>query len=170
MNNHLPTSGVVIRPASFSDIPFIRDLAYRTWPTSYRDLLGSKQMEYMLDLFYSQASLEKQMQEHHYFYLALLQYQPVGFASFSSTGKDIYKLQKLYVLPAEQKSGVGKTLLEMVETVSKSMGAKRLSLNVNRKNAAKDFYERNGFAVLKEEDVDIGKGYFMNDYVMEKIL
>ena len=25
-----------------------------------------------------------------------------------------------------------------------------------------------GFAVIREEDIDIGNGYFMNDYVMEK--
>ena len=140
MNSHLPTAGIVIRPASFSDIPFIRDLAHRTWPSSYGELLGSAQVKYMLDLFYSLASLEKQMKEGHYFYLALLQYQPVGFASFSFSGNGIYKLQKLYVLPTEQKSGLGKTLLETVETVSKSMGAKRLWLNVNRKNTAKGFY------------------------------
>jgi GNAT superfamily N-acetyltransferase len=170
MNNHLPASGLIIRPASFTDIPIIRDLAFTIWPTSYEALLGRPQVEYMLDRFYSLVSLEEQMKEHHYFFLALLQYKPVGFASFSFVGKDIYKLQKLYVLPTAQKGGIGKTLLETVETVSKSMGANRLWLNVNRKNAAKDFYERNGFAILKEEDIDIGNGYFMNDYLMQKFL
>ncbi len=63
-----------------------------------------------------------------------------------------------------------KKLLETVETVAKSMGAENLILNVNRKNKAKTFYEKNGFAVVREEDIDIGKGYFMNDYIMEKTL
>jgi len=39
---------------------------------------------------------------------------------------------------------------------------------VNRNNVAKDFYEKFGFIVIKEEDLDIGNGYFMNDYVMQK--
>ncbi|MCW3113128.1 MAG: GCN5-related N-acetyltransferase, partial [Segetibacter sp.] len=84
--------------------------------------------------------------------------------------KDIYKLQKLYVLPSLQKTGLGKELLQTVETVAKSMGGRTLQLNVNRKNIAKRFYERNGFAVIKEENIDIGSGYFMNDFVMQKDL
>ncbi len=43
-------------------------------------------------------------------------------------------------------------------------------LNVNRKNIANRFCERNGFIVINEEDTGIGDGYYMNDYVMEKNL
>lgn len=170
MNNHEPSSGLIVRPASVTDIPVIRDIAYRTWPYAYEALLGKEQVFYMLDKMYSTSALEHQMKNLHYFFLALKAYQPVGFTSFSPVEKDIYKLQKLYVLPAEQKTGLGKTLLQTVETVSKSMGAKKLQLNVNRKNVAKSFYERNAFKVIGEEDIDIGGGYFMNDYVMEKDL
>jgi GNAT superfamily N-acetyltransferase len=170
MNKHLPSSGLIIRPASFTDVPFIRAIADKTWPASYEALLGKEQVEYMLDKLYNPLVLEDQIKKQHYFFLALKEYQHVGFCSFSNVEKDVYKLQKLYVLPSEQKTGLGKALLETVETVSKSMGAKKLQLNVNRKNIAKQFYERNGFIVIKEEDIDIGHGYFMNDYVMEKDL
>ena len=50
------------------------------------------------------------------------------------------------------------------------MGATSLQLQVNRDNAAKSFYEKLGFVILKEADFDIGNGYFMRDYVMEKKL
>jgi ribosomal protein S18 acetylase RimI-like enzyme len=52
----------------------------------------------------------------------------------------------------------------------KTQGATTLQLNVNRNNPAKIFYEKLGFAVLNEEDIDIGNGYFMNDYVMQKMI
>ncbi|MEI9808163.1 MAG: hypothetical protein WDO16_09960 [Bacteroidota bacterium] len=39
---------------------------------------------------------------------------------------------------------------------------------MNRSNNAKLFYEKIGFIVIREEDIDIGNGYLMNDYVMEK--
>lgn len=46
-----------------------------------------------------------------------------------------------------------------------------LQLQVNRYNVnAKAFYEKLGFAVIQEADFDIGNGFFMNDYVMEKKL
>jgi ribosomal protein S18 acetylase RimI-like enzyme len=53
-------------------------------------------------------------------------------------------------------------------TAIKQKGATSLLLNVNRNNPTKGFYEKLGFTVIKEEDIDIGNGYFMNDYVMEK--
>ena len=48
-------------------------------------------------------------------------------------------------------------------------GAGILELNVNRYNKnALQFYTKQGFAIIKEEDIAIGKGFFMNDFVMQK--
>ena len=41
-----------------------------------------------------------------------------------------------------------------------------LELNVNRHNKAINFYKKLGFIITMEEDIDIGNGYYMNDYVM----
>jgi len=41
---------------------------------------------------------------------------------------------------------------------------------VNRENKAVDFYRHLGFEVALVEDIDIGNGYFMNDYEMKKPL
>jgi hypothetical protein len=40
--------------------------------------------------------------------------------------------------------------------------------NVNRYNNALAFYQKLGYEILKEEDIDIGEGFFMNDFVMLK--
>ena len=170
MINNLPTSELIIRPATVADIPFIQDLATKTWPVAYGEILGTEQLHYMLDKFYSASSLEEQMRNKYYFFLALKDYNPVGFASFSQMEGKIYKLQKLYVLPETQKSGTGNALLQTVETVAKSMGGNKLQLNVNRNNVARSFYERNNFTIIEQEDIDIGSGFFMNDYIMEKAL
>ncbi len=47
---------------------------------------------------------------------------------------------------------------------------KMVELNVNRQNKAVDFYKNIGFKIIKEVDIPIGEGYFMNDYVMQKEL
>jgi diamine N-acetyltransferase len=47
---------------------------------------------------------------------------------------------------------------------------KRLQLQVNRHNDAKNFYTKQGFVIIKEADTDIGNGFFMNDYIMELVL
>jgi len=56
-----------------------------------------------------------------------------------------------------------------VITYAKEKGGNRLLLQVNRDNNANGFYEKHGFTILKEIDLAIGNGYFMNDYVMELI-
>jgi ribosomal protein S18 acetylase RimI-like enzyme len=170
MNNNLPSSELVIRPAALADIPFIKDIANKTWPVAYGNILQHEQLQYMLDKFYSYSSLEQQIKNAHYFFLTLKNYDAIGFTSFSHIKGSLYKLQKLYVLPEIQKSGVGQALLQTVETVAKSMDGDKLELNVNRKNNARNFYERNGFSVIREEDIDIGSGFYMNDYVMQKML
>lgn len=46
----------------------------------------------------------------------------------------------------------------------------RLRLQVNRTNeTALRFYRAKGFRVMLEADFDIGGGFLMQDYVMEKI-
>ena len=127
-------------------------------------------MAYMLDKFYGTPSLTNQMKDEHQFYLAEVNDNAVGFASFTHEHDVTYKLQKLYVLTTIQKTGAGKKLLETVEDAVRIMKGETLLLNVNRHNTAKAFYERHGFKIIREEDIDIGSGYFMNDYVMEKSL
>ena len=57
----------------------------------------------------------------------------------------------------------------IIEEIKKE-NATALRLNVNRQNNALSFYKHLGFKIINEEDIDIGNGYFMNDYVMEKTL
>lgn len=95
----------------------------------------------------------------------------VGFAAFGladASGKTV-KLHKIYVLPATQGSGFGKQLLTEVENRCRALGAEALLLNVNRYNKARHFYEKQGFVVVREEDIAIGP-YWMNDFVMRKPL
>ena len=59
-------------------------------------------------------------------------------------------------------------MLDHIVSAVKQKDASSLQLNVNRKNKALHFYEKQGFKIIREEDIDIGSGYFMNDYVLEK--
>ena len=43
---------------------------------------------------------------------------------------------------------------------------KGVFLNVNKYNTAKLFYEKLGFKITKEEVIDIGNDYVMDDFVM----
>ncbi|MEO6682337.1 MAG: GNAT family N-acetyltransferase [Ginsengibacter sp.] len=151
------------------DIQTIQNLARKIWPATYAEILSSDQLEYMLRLIYSHKALTAQMIEaDHVFYLAIKDEEPVGFISLAKNSDDptIFELNKIYVLPEMQGAGIGLTLLDFAKNAAIEKGGKTLQLNVNRNNKAVHFYRKNGFDILREEDINIGKGYFMNDYVM----
>ncbi len=155
-----------IRIATTRDINDIQNMAYITWPVTYKKIISTEQIEFMLEMMYSQEALENQFYEGSQFLIAEVENEVVGFASFGFLKDNIYKLHKLYVNPAVQKSGAGKALLK--ESIAKiiKLGGKKLELQVNRKNKAVGFYEKMGFSIVKEQDLNIGEGYYMNDYIM----
>jgi len=162
---------VIIRTAGPEDIATIQQLAHQIWPVTYGHLMSADRLQYMLQLIYSHDALQNQMQQGHTFLLAMMDTTPVGFASFSATGEQaVYKLQKIYIRTDIQGKGTGKRLINEVQDRIKKLNASTLILNVKRDNPARWFYEKLGFVIIKEEDIDIGNGYFMNDYVMEKKL
>jgi GNAT superfamily N-acetyltransferase len=160
---------LLIRPADLDDINTIGFLAQQIWPDAYREILSPEQLKYMMKLIYSPKSLRRQMvDDHHQFLIVEQADEPIGYASWSPTvDPDVYKLHKIYVLPGRQGKGLGRTLLQFIFETIRPEGATRLRLNVNRFNKARQFYERMGFTVIGEEDIDIGHGYFMNDFIME---
>ncbi len=159
-----------IKKATEKDIKPIKELAHRIWPGAYGNLLSPEQLAYMLDLIYSETALLNQLQNlQHQFIIAWENKEAVGFASYSpkQTGKlDCYRLHKLYVLPDHQGKGTGKLLINYIIDEIKRSGAATLELNVKRDNPALHFYKKLGFTIEREEDIDIGEGYFMRDYVM----
>ena len=164
---------IKIIKASQDDLLTIQDLAKKIWPFAYGEILSVDQLEYMLEKFYSVDSLTAQMEKlHHEFYLALNGDNPVGFISIgkSQNNSSTFVLQKIYVLPKFQGKNIGKSLLDFAIEKTKREGGLAMELNVNRYNKALHFYEKNGFEIILEEDIDIGNGYFMNDYRMQYLV
>ncbi|MEO8961308.1 MAG: GNAT family N-acetyltransferase [Ginsengibacter sp.] len=161
---------ITFRETGIEGLDIIRRLAYAIWPSAYTEILGGDQVKYMLNNFYSVSSLQNQVNIlKHQLIIVSDEEDPVGFASFSAHADDptVYHLNKIYVLPAQQGKYIGRQILDYIADRIKSNGACSLQLNVNRYNKALHFYEKYGFTIIKEEDIDIGDGYFMNDYVME---
>lgn len=164
---------ITIEKAGVKDIKTVQDIARKVWPIAYGKILSPEQLAFMLDKFYSSESLEEQMIVfNHRFIIAKENYIPVGFASYSAHADDdkVYHLNKLYVDTEMQGKNIGKKLLDHLMLEIKSEGSTSIQLNVNRFNNAVAFYKKQGFTILREDDIDIGDGYFMNDYVMGKEL
>jgi GNAT superfamily N-acetyltransferase len=161
------TPGMEVRVASREDLWQVRDLALRIFPVTYQNIEGPEQIDYMMDLFYTPEALVSQQDSGQVFLIIYYEGKAAGYASYSplNTAGD-FKLNKIYLDTNLHGRGLGKWLLSDVISRVKMAGGNTLQLNVNRKNKATGFYLNMGFSVLKEELLDIGGGYFMDDYVL----
>ena len=151
-----------------ADIPLIRELTFKVWPQTYSAIITKEQIDFMLEMMYSEASLTEQMNNGNQFIIINDTNEPVGFAAYQEIEPSLFKLHKIYILATQQGKGTGKFLINHIIHIIKQLGAVSLQLQVNRDNKARFFYEKNGFTIIQEADFDIGNGFFMNDYVMEK--
>lgn len=160
--------------ATNNDIPEIQKIAFSAWPYTFKDILSPQQIGYMMDWMYSTQSLQEQMEvKNHHYFLAKQNDKFSGYMSIEhnceNTGKT--KIHKIYILPDLQKKGIGKQLLDRAISEAKLRNDRAVYLNVNKYNAnAIGFYEKNGFFLAKEEVIDIGNGFVMDDYVFELVL
>ena len=164
---------ITIRKATIDDASLIREIAYKTWPETYKNIVSVIQLEYMLELFYNQKTLiETISKKNHYFLLAFEHEICQGFAAIEHhyLGNEITRLNKLYVLPEAQGKGIGKKLMDEVIDLAIEIGSSAINLNVNRFNKAHFFYSKIGFSILKEVDIELDFGYLMEDFIMEKYL
>ena len=151
------------------DIPVVIELTKKIWPVAYGEILSKAQLDYMIDKFYNETALIELMQKGHVFYLAQDNNDNyVGFVSYEINSEPSKtKIHKIYVLPETQGTGLGKQFFELVKQKAKENHQKAIFLNVNKYNKAIHFYDKLGFAKVKDEVIDIGEGYVMDDYVME---
>jgi GNAT superfamily N-acetyltransferase len=161
---------MTISVATKNQLTVIQELANAIWPDTYGSILSQEQLDYMMEMMYSLDSLENQLKNNIVFLLANDENGFIGFASyelnFENSNKT--KIHKLYVLPQIQGKGVGKNFIQYINDIAKSNANLGLILNVNKYNKAKDFYLKYGFEITKSIIVAIGKGYIMDDYIMEK--
>ena len=159
-----------IRKATVEDISLIRELCFKVWPQTYTTILSQAKIDYMLEYMYSADSLKKQMNNGSQFIFVYEDEEPVGFAAYFEKASTIFKLDKIYILPSQQGKGTGRFVIDYILDEIRQKGATSLQLQVQRENKARNFYEKLGFAIIDEKDFDIGNGFFMNDYVMQKTL
>lgn len=162
---------VRIREASSLDFPIIQNIAHQTWPETYGQILSKVQLDFMLNKFYALDYLQLNLNNNHIFYIIEENEIPIGFIGIEHNceGKLSTKIHKIYILSNNQGKGIGKLAIDFVMDLSKQNNSKTLILNVNRFNKAIVFYQKMDFKIIQEVNIEIGNGYLMEDFVMQKI-
>ena len=161
-----------IRQIDASEVEEVTKLAHLIWPNTFREILTPEQLQFMLKWMYNPETLASQIERGHQFFLLENAQGNIGYMGIevAHSSSNLLKIHKLYLLPSQQGQGFGKLLIEHAVSVARSNGNSAITLNVNRFNKSVKFYEALGFQITKEEDIDIGQGYLMEDYVMELLL
>jgi GNAT superfamily N-acetyltransferase len=163
--------GMEIRKLTKEALPAVQRLAGVIWRQHYPGIITDGQIEYMLARMYDLDVMRREMMEQGIVYEGLfLEGRMIGFCSHGRQPDPAdYKLHKLYVLAQHHGSGRGSAALRHVEQQAKAAGCRFLMLTVNKRNEkALRSYRANGFRVRDGVVADIGHGYVMDDYVMEK--
>lgn len=162
---------IKVSEATTNDISLIQRLAEKVWYVTYGPLQPKDKVEYLFKLMYSYSSLLEQIEnKQHHFLLAKEETEYVGYASYELNYKNSgkIKIHKIYVMPDAQGKGVGKILMEYIYKIANENNCETLLLDVYRHNPALQFYEKLGFKKSGEQITDIGHGFVMDDFVMEK--
>lgn len=148
-----------------ADCGTIAALAAAIWKVHYPAIITMEQIDYMLELMYSETALRRQMEEGQQFYLLQMDAAPIGYISYTDRGSRDFFLHKFYLRNNVQRKGLGTYFFQ--ETLRLMGHPASVRLTVNRQNYTSiNFYFKNGFIIEKVADFDIGNGYAMNDFVM----
>ncbi|MDZ4287172.1 MAG: GNAT family N-acetyltransferase [Prosthecobacter sp.] len=163
---------VRIRRIAENELPIVQKLAHRIWFEYYPGIISEAQIRYMLAIWYETGAMIREMNMRDVWF-ALIEAEAhgaVGYLSFEQPqGTDIVFINKLYVLPEMHGRGLGAAALRWTEERARELDCQRVQLRVNKANAiAIRAYQRAGFRFLEDVCTDIGSGFVMDDYLMEK--
>ena len=169
-----PAERVVVhfRPAIVADIPVLRSLAQTIWRACYPAIITGEQIEFMLDWMYSAATIRAELERGITWELIEdAESGAAGFLSFQLESDGRVKLNKLYVLPELHGRGIGMRAIARVLERAEALGAKAVWMQVNKRNTrALAAYQKAGFHIASEAVFQIGEGFVMDDYLMEKAI
>lgn len=155
---------------SDEEIKEISSLADEIWNEHYIKILSQEQIDYMLEKFQSESALKEQIKKGYEYYLISDENTTCGFFGFCLE-KDFLFLSKIYLKCEKRGKGLGRKSIEFVEKYAKDHELSKIQLTVNKYNMTSIFiYNNLGFTKTNDVITDIGNGFVMDDFVMEKTL
>ena len=146
----------------------VASLAREIWTEHYTPLIGADQVEYMLEHFQSAQRIAADIARGYLYWLAAEGGTPVGYCGAEPQPEALF-MSKIYVLASHRGRGLARRFVGIGEQVCRRAGLGKMGLTVNKHNADSiRAYERLGFAIVGAQVADIGGGFVMDDYIMER--
>lgn len=169
------SSQPVARPVEFvpvrseEQLAAVAALARQIWYEYYVPLIGRAQVDYMVAKFQNVPAMAQQIGEGYEYFLVHREAQPIGYCAVQVQEQTLF-LSKLYLHSKSRGAGTGRVCMEFIERLARQRGLGLLWLTVNKGNPAVKAYQRLGFRIAADIVMDIGGGFVMDDFRMEKQL
>lgn len=146
-------------------------LAIRIWHEYFRSLLTLDQIDYMVDRFQSPEAMKRQVHQEQYGYWQVRQDGVlIGYIGLQFQKERLF-LSKLYLRSESRGQGIASGMLDLVYRTALDYGYRSVWLTCNKYNShSLDVYRAKGWTVFGQDVTDIGQGYVMDDYFLEKTL
>ncbi|MEQ9217070.1 MAG: GNAT family N-acetyltransferase [Cyclobacteriaceae bacterium] len=153
---------------SDDEVEIVAQLAREIWTEYFTPMIGAGQVNYMLANMQSFGPMKKQLAEGYEYYQILNDATPVGYICIKPE-EDWLFLSKLYLLKSARGSGLGKQAFQFILQQASDRSLEKIWLTVNKQNVDTiKAYQKWGFEIVGEPVADIGGGFVMDDYRMEK--
>jgi ribosomal protein S18 acetylase RimI-like enzyme len=161
--------GLIIRDANAADLPAVRSLLVETWHATYDGIYGWRRVAEITNAWHSPDNLAAQLgRDGQAFLVALVGDEIIATSSARLERDRAALLTRLYVLPAFQGQGIGRTLLQVTLAHFPQAPVARLEVELQNEPAIA-FYERMGFFLQRSARFD-GREDTPNTLLMAKRL
>ena len=149
-------------------IEIIESLAGEIWTEHFSPLIGKGQVAYMLEKYQSRQAIKEQIASGTLYFLMEEGSDFIGYLAVQPRGDELF-LSKIYLQSSHRAKGYGKKAMQFVESLARERRLRKITLTVNKNNTdAIRAYEKMHFRNTGSLVQDIGSGFVMDDYAMEK--
>lgn len=167
MNNNISIKMAI----SSEEINLISKTAKEIWLEAFTDIATIDQLEYMIEKFQSSDAIKNQIDNENILYFIVYKDEKIaGYTALKLCENSLF-VSKLYILKPHRSSVITDTLFDFIDNYAKDNNKNKIWLNTNKNNLrAIRAYQKRNFSIIDSKCSDIGNGYVMDDYILEKSL
>lgn len=169
---------IEMKAMTLDDLDTLQAISIETFKDTFGADNSTEAMETFLTSAYSLEQLHDELvNPESFFYFAMQNKSIVGYvklnigdAQTEAQGSDALEIQKIYVLPAYKRQGIGSDLIQQVLVIATKKHKSKVWLGVWERNfPALAFYKQCGFEQVGAHVFKLGDEQ-QTDYLMQKVL
>ena len=166
----------------------LANMAGEIWREYWPDRIGADQTEYMVEQFQTYEAICRDMHEHEYEYwfvvegpyglrqdtiMACVAQGSAHIVGYTGGHNELetnrFFISKIYLYKEERGKHFASQIIEFYNTLCLGRRLDAMYLTVNKYNElGVRAYKSNGFEVIDSVETDIGEGFIMDDFIMER--